>query len=179
LKTAVEKLDGREFKGVRVTCTADVCIGFSNIWLSLTCFRRSQISLAIVLGLVLLAGALILLMIMIVVVQYVDTALAVTGTVTEAPLDAAIMTMTAVAMVAPLHALALLLMIIHPLVVEALMILIVATTLLLTRMLMAMGDLLMIDLRRETIRQGMQAMPIMIAAAVTGNFPRLMRPICF
>ena len=27
LKTAVEKLDGREFKGVRVTCVADVCIG--------------------------------------------------------------------------------------------------------------------------------------------------------
>lgn len=25
LKTAVEKLDGREFKGVRVTCVADVC----------------------------------------------------------------------------------------------------------------------------------------------------------
>lgn len=24
LKTAVEKLDGREFKGARVTCTADV-----------------------------------------------------------------------------------------------------------------------------------------------------------
>lgn len=26
LKTAVEKLDGREFKGVRVTCIADVCL---------------------------------------------------------------------------------------------------------------------------------------------------------
>jgi RNA recognition motif. (a.k.a. RRM, RBD, or RNP domain) len=26
LKTAVEKLDGREFKGVRVTCVADVCV---------------------------------------------------------------------------------------------------------------------------------------------------------
>lgn len=26
LKTAVEKLDGREFKGARVTCTADVCL---------------------------------------------------------------------------------------------------------------------------------------------------------
>jgi hypothetical protein len=31
LKTAVEKLDGREFKGVRVTCTADVSISFLEV----------------------------------------------------------------------------------------------------------------------------------------------------
>jgi hypothetical protein len=30
LKTAVEKLDGREFKGVRVTCVADVWIRLLN-----------------------------------------------------------------------------------------------------------------------------------------------------
>jgi hypothetical protein len=99
----------------------------------------------------------------------VDTLLAVTVTVIEAHPAVATMTMSVDVTAVLLQELAPRLMTIHLLAAVASMILIVATTHLLTRMSMAMADLPTTVLHQETTHPEIPAMPMTIAA-VTSNY---------
>lgn len=175
LKTAVEKLDGREFKGARVTCVADVCIQFIPIWPLLTQFRPNRIPLVIEPDPALLLADL-MRRTMSVVAHPVDTALVVTDTAIGAHLDGAIMTMTVVVMAALPHGLAPRLMTILLHVVAVLKILTGATTHLLTHMPMAMADPLTTDLLQGITLREIPVTPIMIAVVATGNLSYLNKP---
>jgi hypothetical protein len=111
------------------------------------------------------------LMTMIAVVLVV-IAPAVTGTVTEAPLDVVITTMIVVAMAVLPCELVVRLMTIHLHDVVASMTLIVVTIRLLIHTSMAMVDRRMIDRHPGTIPQEMLAMLMTIAVAVTSNYSR-------
>ena len=120
MRTAVEKLDGREFKGARVTCVADVSIKWLLQFNALTACRLSltcpAIGIAPDLPIVVPT-----LMTMIDVVPHVATVHVVTDTVIEALPDEAI-TMTEADMIALLLGLEDLLMITrHQLVLVATM----------------------------------------------------------
>ena len=109
MRTAVEKLDGREFKGARVICVADVSIKWLHHSNTLTASRLSLICLVIGIGPD-LPVVVPTQMIMIDVGPHVATAHAVTDTVIEPPPDEAI-TMTESDMIALLLGLVGLLMI--------------------------------------------------------------------
>jgi hypothetical protein len=114
------------------------------------------------------------LTIMNVVAHLVGTVLVEMDTVTEAHLDAAIMTKNVVVMVAHLHAVVpRLKTILRPVGVVASKILIAGTTHLLTHMPMA-GPLTT-DLQGTTLRE-ILVTPIMIAVAATGNLSYLKQP---
>ena len=166
LKTAVEKLDGREFKGVKVTCFADVCTIPSSSLASTDNHRLNRMSPAIELvPAPLLADPTRMTTTAVDLPE--DTALVVTVIVTEAHLAVATMMMIVDVMADLLQEPALRLMITLLLAALALMILIVANTHPLTPTSMAMADLTTV-LHHETTHQEMLD-TLMIIAAVTSN----------
>ena len=170
----MEKLDGREFKGVRVVCVADVCTPLVITKLdNLTGFRLNPIFQGIELGHARLRVDLTRLMKIIDEVPLVATVHAEMDIVTEAHLAVATMMTTVGDMVALLQDLVDQLTITHHRAGVGLMILIDVITPLRTLMSMVTADHHMIDLLQGTTFQEMPDMLMTIADGTNGDQLRL------